>query len=247
MHQRLPLTESTAADRLTLQTIELLRLFPEPLATEQTPTWSISTKRRFDLLFSLIALTLSLPVMAVVALLIRLSGSGPVFYTQTRVGRRGKLFTIFKFRSMRNDVDHLGCTSAEGDPRVTTIGRILRRTKIDELPQLWNVIRGEMSLIGPRPLSLDETRQILLSGIPAAYPGLIPCTLPGLTGLEQVHRRRNLTYRDRFQLNHQYESAVCCRNDALILLWTFLMYKSVPLATGLTFTALVASTLWFLA
>jgi lipopolysaccharide/colanic/teichoic acid biosynthesis glycosyltransferase len=246
MHHCLPVTDSTASSQPNLQVLELFHLIPEPLPTKQALIWAFSAKRWFDLLFSTGALALLLPVMAVVILLVRLSGPGPIFYTQTRVGRRGKLFTIFKFRTMRNRVDHLGCTSTEGDPRVTTIGRILRRTKIDELPQLWNVIRGEMSLIGPRPLSLDETHQILESGMPALYPGLIPQTLPGLTGLEQVHRRSSLTYRDRFLLNHQYERDVCCRNDALILLWTILMYKSVPLATGLTFMATVAGTLWFL-
>ena len=109
-------------------------------------------KRFFDAVVASISLLLLAPLLAVLALLVKAASPGPVFYRQERVGRDGKIFRIAKFRSMLVNADRLGLhiTSA-GDPRITRIGRILRACKLDELPQLWNVARGEMSLVGPRP------------------------------------------------------------------------------------------------
>jgi lipopolysaccharide/colanic/teichoic acid biosynthesis glycosyltransferase len=109
-------------------------------------------KRIFDAFASAIAVLLLSPLFIVIALLIKLTSSGPVFFFQQRVGRRGRLFQIAKFRSMQNGADEQGTAiTVHGDLRVTPLGRVLRFFKIDELPQLWNVLRGDMSLVGPRP------------------------------------------------------------------------------------------------
>jgi len=109
-------------------------------------------KRIFDTAISSVALVMLTPLFAVVALLVKATSRGPIFYRQARVGRNGRIFQLVKFRSMFVNADRGGLliTSA-GDRRITRLGRILRRSKVDELPQLWNVVRGEMSLIGPRP------------------------------------------------------------------------------------------------
>lgn len=109
-------------------------------------------KRVFDIIGSSVGLLLLSPLFIVVALAIKLSGKGPVFFSQKRIGKDFKPFTLYKFRTMNHDVFSCGvsCT-AMGDARITSVGRILRKIKVDELPQLWNVLKGEMSLVGPRP------------------------------------------------------------------------------------------------
>ncbi len=126
-------------------------------------------KRAFDVFLSAVGLLPLSPVFLVIAIAIRLDSPGPVFYRATRVGRDGKLFKLYKFRTMVADADKIGpgITTA-GDPRVTRVGRFLRRTKLDEFPQLINVLKGEMSLVGPRPedpryvaLYTPEQREVL--------------------------------------------------------------------------------------
>jgi lipopolysaccharide/colanic/teichoic acid biosynthesis glycosyltransferase len=132
-------------------------------------------KRTFDLFISLVGLALVGPVFLVVWLLVKLDDGGPVFYRQERVGRLGRLFRIIKFRTMSVGAETAGPSiTATGDRRITRIGRLLRKTKIDELPQLWNVLRGEMSFVGPRPevpkyvmLYTPEQREVL-----ALRPGI---------------------------------------------------------------------------
>lgn len=132
-------------------------------------------KRLFDLTASLIGLLLLSPLFVVIAMMICLNSRGPIFYCSQRVGRGGKTFTLYKFRTMVVDADREGPhITRAGDPRVTEVGRILRRTKLDELPQLLNVIQGTMSLVGPRPedpryvaLYTPEQRKVL-----KAYPGI---------------------------------------------------------------------------
>ncbi|MEX0874315.1 MAG: sugar transferase [Actinomycetota bacterium] len=111
----------------------------------------MSLKRAFDLTASLVGLALSSPLLVLAALAIKLTSTGPVLHRADRVGRNGRLFTLYKFRSMRPDAHRGPSLTTSGDPRVTRVGALLRRFKIDELPQLVNVVRGEMSLVGPRP------------------------------------------------------------------------------------------------
>ena len=109
-------------------------------------------KRALDLALAVPALVVAAPIIAGLAAAVKLTSPGPAFYVQQRVGRGGRPLRLFKLRSMRQDADRVGPhVTAAGDPRVTPIGRVLRRTKLDELPQLWNVVRGDMSLVGPRP------------------------------------------------------------------------------------------------
>lgn len=142
-------------------------------------------KRGFDLILSTTMLILVLPLMLLTALAIRLDSEGPVFYRQERVGLHGKIFTLLKFRSMRVDAEAGGpAWAATHDPRVTRIGGFLRRSRIDELPQLINVLRGEMSLIGPRPERPHFVAQ-LAAAIPRYHDrGFVK---PGITGWAQVN------------------------------------------------------------
>lgn len=151
-------------------------------------------KRTIDLVAGVVGLLLSLPVMAVVAIVIRLDSKGPIIYRQTRVGLRGKCFQLLKFRSMRMDAEAGGAQWAvKNDPRVTRVGRFLRRYRLDELPQWVNVIRADMSLVGPRPERpefVDELRNRI------SYYDERHSVRPGLTGWAQVRYRYGFTVED---------------------------------------------------
>jgi len=154
-----------------------------------------AVKRASDVTLSLLALLVLAPVMLAVVILQRLTSDGPALYSQVRVGKDGVPFTIHKFRSMRVDAEAKSGAvwSTENDPRVTPVGRFLRRTRLDELPQLWNVLRGDMSLVGPRPerpeFVADLTRQI-------PFYGQRHVVRPGLTGWAQVRHRYGSTIED---------------------------------------------------
>jgi lipopolysaccharide/colanic/teichoic acid biosynthesis glycosyltransferase len=149
-------------------------------------------KRVFDVVVALVALVLLIPVLLIIAVAVKLDSRGPVFYRQVRVARGGRLFRLFKFRTMVVDADRLAPNvSASGDPRVTRVGRWLRRSYLDELPQLLNVLRGDMSLVGPRPetpefveLYTFEERRVL-----SVRPGLVgPSTLAFMDEAELLAR-----------------------------------------------------------
>lgn len=200
-------------------------LVPKPLVAV-TPRGRLA-KRVFDLAVASFALLLLAPVMVTVAIAIRvLDPSGPVLYRQTRVGRDGKPFDIFKFRTMRTDAEREGARFAtQGDPRVTPIGRFLRRTSLDELPQLFNVILGDMSIVGPRP-----ERPVFVDGFRRDVPRYDERHLvkPGITGWAQVHMKRVLNgddvhdklYHDLFYVEHWspfVDVSVCLKTGAEVL------------------------------
>ncbi len=135
--------------------VKMTSIFGAPLIEvnpQIMPAWQFAIKRLFDVVFSTLALVLLAPLFVVLAVLVRSSSTGPVFFRQERIGRFGKPFRIIKFRSMQADAEQAGPQlSSSTDPRITPIGRILRRARLDELPQFWNVLKGDMSLVGPRP------------------------------------------------------------------------------------------------
>jgi len=199
-------------------------------------------KRLLDLTLALTGLICLAPLLAVVAVLIRLTTPGPALFRQTRLGKDGHPFVLYKFRTM-----HAGCPDAvhreyvrklltedqppdggrngmfklDGDDRITPIGRLVRRTSIDELPQLLNVIRGDMSLVGPRP-ALPWEAELFGAGYAARFT--VP---PGLTGLWQVSGRNSLTMRQGLDLDLEYVA----RQSLALDLWILLKTIPVVLST----------------
>lgn len=184
-------------------------------------------KRAFDLIVSGAGLLVFSPVSAIIALAIKVDDGGPVLFAQERVGRHGQVFLAYKFRSMVVDAEaHTGAVQATAnDPRVTRVGRGLRATAFDELPQLWNIFRGDMSVVGPRPLRPGEAdttadgRHLPLSAIPG-YEARHRVR-PGLTGLAQVHAARDLprTGKFRYDLLYQRRASFCL--DLTLILQSF--------------------------
>lgn len=173
-------------------------------------------KRIFDVLASGVALLLLSPVFAVVAILVKSTSPGPVFFLQERPGLRGKPFRIFKFRSMRTFEDSYAPDGTEltNDQRITRVGAILRRTSVDELPQLLNVFVGEMSLVGPRPALAYQVERY----DPEQRKRLN--VRPGLTGLAQVSGRNSLTWEQKIALDLDYVRRLSFVLDLRILLRT---------------------------
>jgi lipopolysaccharide/colanic/teichoic acid biosynthesis glycosyltransferase len=147
--------------------------------------WYLPWKTALDIAVGVVMLVVTAPVIAAAALLVKLTSRGPAFYSQTRLGRHGKPFRIYKLRTMRHNCESLTGPqwSKPGDSRVTPLGRFLRKSHLDELPQLWNVVRGEMSLVGPRPERPEFLPQ-LEKALPHYRDRLL--VRPGVTGLAQV-------------------------------------------------------------
>jgi len=173
-------------------------------------TIGAAAKRTFDVALSGAGLIVSAPLWAIIAAAIKAGSPGPVFFTQLRVGEKGRTFNALKFRSMiaeaERDVGPVQAT--EHDPRVTRVGSILRATAMDELPQLWNIFRGDMSFVGPRALRPDEPEPRAV-GHPMAIqsvPGYFErsSVRPGLTGLAQIYAPRDVLRRHKFRYDCLY-------------------------------------------
>ena len=193
-------------------------------------------KRIVDIVGAVLAIAVTAPVILIALALVSMDGHAPI-YTQSRIGRDGRVFRMLKIRSMVPDsvkalTDHLERNVAarieweatqklRHDPRITRIGRIIRKTSIDELPQLWNVLKGDLSLVGPRPLMPDQL---------GLYPGLCYFgATPGLTGLWQVEGRGDTAMSARAWFDQRYAADVSFRRDVVILLKTI---GSVVRGTG---------------
>ncbi|MBX5470007.1 MAG: sugar transferase [Thermoleophilaceae bacterium] len=201
-----------------------------PLLSIDVPnlsTASRAAKRVLDVAISTLALVLLAPVLVVLAIAIKLDSRGPVFFRQIRAGQRGRTFRVFKFRSMYEDADERKRElfavndATDGvmfkireDPRITRVGKFLRRFSLDELPQLINVLRGEMSLVGPRPLILDESNA--LEGWHVRRLDL----RPGLTGPWQISGRSDVPFDEMVRFDYQYVSGWSLARDIEILLAT---------------------------
>ena len=213
-------------------------LYPDLLEFEKKKKISLVLKRGMDMLGSSVALVLLLPVFLVLSLLIKLTSAGPAFYRQRRIGQYGKPFTFWKFRSMYVSTDaaihqqsvenfitaKVAATSngdgspvykITNDPRVTPIGRFMRRTSLDELPQFWNVLRGDMSLVGPRPPIPYE-----IGAYDIWHRRRVLEAKPGITGLWQVHGRSRTTFDEMVRLDLQYSRTWSPALDIKILLKT---------------------------
>ena len=191
----------------------------------------LALKRVIDIVLATVGVIILTPLWLVVALLIRISDRGPAVFKQTRVGKNGQTFTMYKFRTMRVDAEKVKASleaanradagagnsvmfKMRDDPRVTRVGRVLRKTSIDELPQLFNVIKGDMSLVGPRPPLPSEV---------ATYEPHVMgkfSVRPGITGLWQISGRSNLSWEETVQLDLDYAATRTVGLDMWILLQT---------------------------
>ena len=201
-----------------------------PLASPAQGSYSEALQRRFDVTIALAALLVLWPVMLIAVVLVFLSSPGPIFYSHPRLGRDGKVFGCLKFRTMRCNSDLLlhelldstPALNAEWqvarklhkDPRTTAITRFLRRYSIDELPQIFNVLRGDMSIVGPRPLATDEVHFCA-----ERFPTY--CTMrPGITGLWTVSGRNEVTFLRRVELDCEYAGMRSLGTDIWIIFRT---------------------------
>ncbi len=168
-----------------------------------------------DIIISLLAIILLLPIFAVITIAIRVSSKGPVIFKQERAGKKGVPFTFYKFRTMKLDVEPFGASPKSGDdPRLTRIGSFLREYSLDELPQMFNVLKGNMSVVGPRPLYVSQMaewnerqkKRLLVK--------------PGLTGLAQISGRGELTREEKLELDVKYVETANLWVDLKIILKT---------------------------
>ncbi len=197
------------------------------LIWRQTVKWTKRLKRLFDIICSVLLLTMLIPVFIITAAAIVLENPGPVFYSQVRVGRNGRHFNFYKFRSMIVGADKIKDELADqnqssdgvifkmkDDPRITKVGKFIRKFSIDELPQLLNVLQGTMSLVGPRPALPKEVQLYTLEQRKRLH------AIPGITGIWQVSGRSDIPFTGQVQLDLQYIRSSSVFTDIMILLKT---------------------------
>lgn len=178
-------------------------------------------KRAMDILIAGIGLIITSPILLLAAILIKIDSSGKILFMQERLGKGGRVFKMVKFRSMRTGAEYTGSGvySGKNDSRVTRVGKIIRATSIDELPQLYNILKGDMSLIGPRPpltyhpWTIDKYSQEQLHMFDVR---------PGITGWAQIHGRKSVEWNKRIELNVWYVRHISFWLDLKIFLMTFL-------------------------
>jgi lipopolysaccharide/colanic/teichoic acid biosynthesis glycosyltransferase len=174
------------------------------------------SKRIFDILISLLAIAILLPVITVIAVAIKISDKGPVIFKQQRGGKNGKPFVFYKFRTMKHDVNPFGQSpKSDDDPRLISMGKFLREYSLDELPQLFNVLKGDMSLVGPRPLYISQ-----ISGLNDYHKKRL-LVRPGITGLSQLYGRSELTSKKYLDLEAEYVEKQSLWLDIKIIFLTF--------------------------
>lgn len=188
-------------------------------------------KRAFDFSFSLAVMVVFSPVFLAIAIAVMIASPGPVFYSHQRIGRAGKPFACWKFRSMYPDADArliellesdielkeewMKTRKLKNDPRITPIGKFIRKTSLDEIPQFWNVLRGDLSVVGPRPVVKDELVKFY-----GAQTPVILSVRPGLTGPWQVSGRSNVNYDERVRLDAEYVNNRTFWGDILLVIKT---------------------------
>ena len=181
----------------------------------------LAFKRAMDIIIAAAGLIITSPVLLITAILIKLDSPGPVLFMQERIGKDGKVFRIAKFRSMCTGAEHTGSGvySGKNDARVTRVGRVIRATSIDELPQLYNILKGDMSLIGPRPpltyhpWTIDQYTEEQFHMFDVR---------PGITGWAQVHGRKDVEWNKRIRLNVWYVRHISFRLDVKIFFMTII-------------------------
>lgn len=190
------------------------------------------SKRIFDMFFSTLLILLTSPLLLLIAIAIKVESKGPVFFLQQRIGHRFKLFTIFKLRTMHNDIDRSSISVVTGsdpgmyrpglanDPRLTRVGRTLRKFSLDELPQLFNIFLGDMTFVGPRPLTILESTSIPEWALPRYSVPL------GITGLGQITNRNLIVSTSRFEPDLTYVETCSWSLDLKILWKTLFVFIS---------------------
>jgi len=173
-------------------------------------------KRLLDMIFAIIGLIMFFPFFLLIAVLIKIDSIGPVFFRHPRLGKDGKVFKVWKFRTMCDNAENmgLGLLTAKGDPRITKVGKLLRLTSIDELPQLINVMRQEMSFIGPRPAPISHLEKYTSNEKKRL------AVLPGISGWAQVNGRNILTWAERIDKDLWYVMNISLKTDFIIFFKT---------------------------
>jgi exopolysaccharide biosynthesis polyprenyl glycosylphosphotransferase len=208
-----------AESGIPLLNVQIENIFTQPLSFVSVRNNLLSknmliTKRIFDIVFSIFLIFLFSPIIVIAAILIKLTSKGPIFYIQKRPGRFGKIIKIYKFRTMYLDADKkleeilknneelreefMKYRKLKNDPRITPLGRFLRRFSIDEIPQLFNVLKGDMSIVGPRPYQIDEIEHM------GEYKDIVLSVKPGLTGLWQISGRSDLSFQAKLKIETWY-------------------------------------------